>query len=129
MIIEIPTSPAVSQKIQNLFNDKVLKPKNMDLMSVNLNDGTYHTIRIDWKHGELSEIFFLGYWAAGMKADQNEFAVKLNTLSDLYEEGKDCLHSLSILDSERNDYDRLFDILKEVRDLSAVSMKQLYKPE
>lgn len=44
---------------------------------------------------------------------------KLEQLSDLYEEGKDCLHQLSILEDEKDSYWRLFDILKEMRDLAA----------
>lgn len=62
MKVEIPTSPELAQKISNLFQNKILKPKNMTLVRIDENDGTFHTVHIEWKHGELSDLFFLGYW-------------------------------------------------------------------
>ena len=61
-----------------------------------------------------------------MIADEKEFDASLKTLGDLYEEGKDCLHSLSILEDEKDSFWRLFEILKEMRDLSAVNMQKLH---
>ncbi len=61
-----------------------------------------------------------------MLLNEKEFDESLKTLGDLYEEGKGCLHQLSILEDEKESYWRLFDILKEMRDLSAVNMKKLH---
>ena len=58
-----------------------------------------------------------------MIANEKEFDASLKTLGDLYEEGKYCLHSLSILEDEKEDYWRLFDILKEMRDLQKFHFK------
>jgi hypothetical protein len=64
MKLEIPTSPAVAEKIKNLFEDKVLKPKNMKLIHISVLSHDTHVVKIDWQHGELAEIFFLGYWTS-----------------------------------------------------------------
>ena len=61
-----------------------------------------------------------------MLLNEKEFDESLKQLGSLYEEGKDCLHQLSILEDEKESYWRLFDILKEMRDLSAVNMKKLH---
>lgn len=63
-----------------------------------------------------------------MIANEKEFDESLNKLGDLYEEGKDCLHRLTILDDNEGskNYYRLFDILREMRDLSAINMKKVH---
>jgi hypothetical protein len=61
-----------------------------------------------------------------MILNEKEFDDSLTELGNLYEEGKDCLHSLSILEDEKKDYWRLFEILKEMRDLSAINMQKLH---
>ena len=63
-----------------------------------------------------------------MIVNEKEFDESLKKLGDLYEEGKDCLHSLSILEDqeERINYFRVFDILKEMRDLSVINMQKLH---
>jgi antitoxin component HigA of HigAB toxin-antitoxin module len=58
--------------------------------------------------------------------NESEFDESLKKLGHLYEEGKDCLHQLSILEDERGSYHRVFEILKEMRDLSAVTIKKLH---
>lgn len=60
---------------------------------------------------------------------QEEFDRSLKQLGDLYEEGKDCLHSLSILNEEREHYNRVFDIIRELRDIAAVSLKANLKKD
>lgn len=61
-----------------------------------------------------------------MIGNEKEFEQSLKMLGDLYEEGKDCLNSLSILEDEREHYHRLFDILKEMRDLAGTTMQKLH---
>jgi hypothetical protein len=61
-----------------------------------------------------------------MIANEKEFDDSLKQLGDLYEEGKTCLHLLIIRKEEQGYYYRLFDILKEMRDLSAVNMQKLH---
>jgi hypothetical protein len=39
-------------------------------------------------------------------------------IDELYEEAKLCLLSLSILEEERSDYDRLFEIIKELHEVA-----------
>jgi hypothetical protein len=58
-----------------------------------------------------------------MIAQEKQFDDQLKRIGDLYEEGKDCLHSLSILEEERDDYSRVFEIVRELRDIAAVSLK------
>lgn len=63
MLIEIPTSNEVATKIKDLFNDKILKPKNMELICIDTLSKDTVIVKIDWKHGELRDVFFLGYLA------------------------------------------------------------------
>lgn len=49
---------------------------------------------------------------------------KLKELGDLYEEGKDCLNSLGILENDRNEWSRVYEILREMRDLAAVAIRE-----
>lgn len=48
---------------------------------------------------------------------------RLKELGDLYEEGKDCLNSLGILEEDRAEWSRVYEILREMRDISAVQLK------
>lgn len=70
-----------------------------------------------------------------MYINEKEFDESLKKLGDLYEEGKDCLNSLPIargliMDDEKDYEARLFEILREMRDLSAITMKKLHwQPE
>jgi hypothetical protein len=62
-----------------------------------------------------------------MIANEKEFDDSLKQLSSLYEEGKDCLYSLPLLQREKDkQFYRLFDILKEMRDLAAINMQKLH---
>ena len=58
-----------------------------------------------------------------------EFDEALKQLGNLYEEGKSCVHyfypDLSV-ESEHK-ASRLFDVLREMRDLAAITMKKLYQ--
>lgn len=56
-----------------------------------------------------------------------EFDSKLKELGDLYEEGKDCLFNLSVLEIEVSYRDRLFEIIRDMRDLAAVALKSNYE--
>lgn len=59
-------------------------------------------------------------------SNEQEFEDNLNKLGSLYEEGKDCLNQLFSqwkLIKEREAHARLYDILKEMRDLAAVQMQ------
>lgn len=60
---------------------------------------------------------------------QEEFDRSLKQLGDLYEEGKDCLHNLSILAVDQEHYSRVFDIIRELRDIAAVSLKDNLKKD
>jgi hypothetical protein len=59
--------------------------------------------------------------------NEKEFDEGLKNIGSLYEEGKDCLHCLSILEEEREDYDRVFEILREFRDIAAMQLKAAHK--
>jgi len=63
-----------------------------------------------------------------MIANEKEFDGSLNKLGDLYEEGKGCVNwFINSLGADDHDKAmRLYDILKEMRDLSAVNMKKLH---
>lgn len=58
-----------------------------------------------------------------MIANEKNFDERLKEIGDLYEEGKDCLNSLGILEEDRADWSRLFDIIREMRDIAAISLK------
>lgn len=62
MKIEIPTSPQVADKIKKLFDDNVLRPQNMTLLGVQELSNDQVIVHIDWQHGEIRDVFFLGYW-------------------------------------------------------------------
>jgi hypothetical protein len=62
MRIEIPTSPEAGEKIKALFEDQVLKPKNMKLLQIETISCTAILIHIDGEHITLRDVFFLGYW-------------------------------------------------------------------
>lgn len=44
---------------------------------------------------------------------------QLQHISELYEDGKDCLHSMSVLADEMQHRDRLYEVLRELRDVAA----------
>ena len=54
---------------------------------------------------------------------ENRFDETLKRIGELYEEGKDCLNSLGILEEDRREWSRVYEILREMRDLAAVSLK------
>jgi len=56
-------------------------------------------------------------------ANEKTFDANLQRLGDLYEEGKDCLNGLGILEEDREDWSRVFDILREMRDIAVLSLK------
>jgi hypothetical protein len=56
-------------------------------------------------------------------SNEKTFDVRLKEIGDLYEEGKDCLNGLSILEEERTEWSRLFEIIREMRDIAAVNLK------
>lgn len=63
---------------------------------------------------------------------KEEFDQQLKVLSDLYEEGKDCLVDLDTLvkttpDDRAASHNRLVYILREMRDMAAVAMKKNVK--
>ena len=58
--------------------------------------------------------------------NQLVFDHKLNRMGELYEEGKDLLFHLQIEDPAHR---RMFDVLKEMRDLACVAMQDAYMPD
>jgi hypothetical protein len=56
-------------------------------------------------------------------SNEKTFDARLKEIGDLYEEGKDCLNGLSILEEERTEWSRLFEIIRELRDIAAVNLK------
>lgn len=56
-------------------------------------------------------------------SNSQEFDDNLKKLGDLYEEGKDCLHKITIPGIPVEWHSRLFEILQEMRDLAAVQMQ------
>ena len=57
-------------------------------------------------------------------SNEQEFHDNLKKLGDLYEEGKDCLAmTYPVITSAIKYHDRLYAILKEMRDLCAVQMQ------
>jgi hypothetical protein len=53
---------------------------------------------------------------------------QIKTISDLYEEGKDCLHTLPIGQfhgDEMKAHARAFEVLRELRDIAAVAAKDV----
>lgn len=59
-----------------------------------------------------------------MIVNEKQFDNNLDKIGSLYEEGKDCLSSLIISHPEDiNNRTRLYEILREMRDIAAVSLK------
>ena len=58
-----------------------------------------------------------------LNAIEKEFNAKIDALNDLYESGKDCLQSLPV--TEKDSYWRLFEILKQLRDLAIENIQLL----
>jgi len=61
-----------------------------------------------------------------MIANEEKFNERLKRIGELYEEGKDCLFEIptgQLHGKEMKAYSRLFDILVELRDIAAVSLK------
>jgi hypothetical protein len=59
-----------------------------------------------------------------MLANEKEFDKNLEQIGKLYEEGKDCLSSLMIHHPpDIRSQSRLYEILREMRDISAVQLK------
>lgn len=50
---------------------------------------------------------------------------QLKIIGDLYEEAKDCLNGLGILEEDRNDWSRCYEINREMRDIAATQWKQI----
>lgn len=63
-----------------------------------------------------------------MLANEKQFSETLTKIGDLYEEGKDCLFAMSSPEvmNDKN-YNRLFAILAQMRDLAAVALKANHK--
>lgn len=59
-----------------------------------------------------------------MIANEKTFDDNLKRIGDLYEEGKDCLNGLSILEEERPTWSRCYEIIREMRDIAAVKAKR-----
>lgn len=55
--------------------------------------------------------------------NQNDFDAKLDKLGELYEEGKDCLHQIY---QPGTHHSRLYEILREMRDLAALQMQTIH---
>lgn len=55
--------------------------------------------------------------------NQNDFEGKLDRLGDLYEEGKDCLSQIF---SPAKEHARLYEILREMRDMAAGQMQTIH---
>jgi hypothetical protein len=61
-----------------------------------------------------------------MIANEKQFDENLKRIGDLYEEGKDCLNNLPIgalHGDEMKSYSRLFEVIREMRDLAAINLK------
>lgn len=54
---------------------------------------------------------------------REQFNKKIDELSELYEQGKDCLNSVDILHEDRTQWSRLYEIIREMRDIAAVSLQ------
>lgn len=50
---------------------------------------------------------------------------QLTQIGDLYEEGKDRLNSIHVLNEDRPHWSRCYDIIRELRDIAATQWKQL----
>lgn len=59
---------------------------------------------------------------------EKEFTEALSKLSELYEQGKSCLHNIPrpVRFDEAQSYDRLYNVLKDMRDLAATTMQKLH---
>ena len=54
------------------------------------------------------------------------FNREIDEVGRLYEEGKDCLNSISFLVEDREQYYRLYEILNEFRNKSVEQLKNIY---
>lgn len=61
-----------------------------------------------------------------MKNPQDKLNKQILLISELYEEAKDHLLSLDVLESQTSHRDRLYEIIQELRNISAVSVKEAY---
>lgn len=59
----------------------------------------------------------------GGESNEEIFKEKLEKLDELYEEGKDCLHAIYNPDPR---HARLYEILREMRDLCVVQMQNIH---
>lgn len=65
-------------------------------------------------------------------SNKEDFQKLLLDLGKLYEEGKDCLHSIygavnvSPFSEDKERHARLYDILREMRDIAAAQMQKIH---
>lgn len=57
---------------------------------------------------------------------KEEFDKKIEQLGSAYEDAKTNLHSLSILDNERDSWGNLFELIQELRDIGAIALQKLH---
>lgn len=71
MNIEISTSPKISQLIQDLFKDEILKPGKMKLLKIDIISDTSHVVTIKCQSdGTPRDLFYLGYWTGNLEKIQ-----------------------------------------------------------
>jgi len=58
-----------------------------------------------------------------MSDNTSEFEQRLEKLSNLYEEGKDCLHAIYNPDPR---HARLYEILRELKDMAATQLQTIH---
>lgn len=59
---------------------------------------------------------------------ESDFDARLKRIGDLYESGKDCVNSIICYDEDsREAKSKLLDILRDLRDISATSLKANYQ--
>lgn len=56
-------------------------------------------------------------------ANEKTFDDNLQRIGDLYEEGKDNLHTILPLEQDSEERTRLYDILREMRDIAAINLR------
>lgn len=61
-------------------------------------------------------------------SNEEQFNASIYKLGQLYEEGKDCLHSIMTIDDEDSikSHHRFFSIIQEMRDLCAVQLQRIH---
>lgn len=65
MRFTIATSKSVADKIVAMQQDKVLKNKNIEIISVSplySDKNDTYIVDVSWKGDDLQDIFFFGYW-------------------------------------------------------------------